>query len=128
MCMIEYVAKIMAPIYTWNDSWSNRLNPHNTGEGKWNSHCVTCIPLVEKAELAEAECPTSAKIRMILKLLQDIDDRSDGEEKTIIFSQFTSMLDLIAPFLKEKGIRFVRCGSGCYCDQGRGLNQLTISC
>lgn len=89
---------------------------------------MTCIPLIEKAELAEAECPTSAKIRMILKLLQNIDDRSDGEEKTIIFSQFTSMLDLIAPFLKEKGIRFVRCRSGCYCDRACGLNQLTISC
>jgi len=76
---------------------------------------VTCIPLVEKAELAEVECPTSAKIRMILKLLQDIDNRSDGEEKTIIFSQFTSMLDLITPFLREKGIRFVRCRSQWYC-------------
>ncbi|KAF9453312.1 hypothetical protein P691DRAFT_658741 [Macrolepiota fuliginosa MF-IS2] len=84
------------------------LNSRNAGEGKWSGHCVTCIPLAEKAERAELERPTSAKIRMILKLLRDIDERSDNEEKTIIFSQFTSMLDLIMPFLKEKGIRFVR--------------------
>jgi SNF2 family DNA or RNA helicase len=46
---------------------------------------------------------------MILKLLREIDERSNKEEKTIIFSQFTSMLDLIEPFLKDKGIAYVRC-------------------
>lgn len=46
---------------------------------------------------------------MILNLLRDIDERSDSQEKTIIFSQFTSMLDLIEPFLREKGIKYVRC-------------------
>ena len=49
---------------------------------------------------------------MILKLLKDVEVRSGGEEKTIVFSQFTSMLDLIEGFLKEDGIRFVRCKSG----------------
>jgi SNF2 family DNA or RNA helicase len=72
---------------------------------------VTCVPLAEAAERQELERPTSAKIRMILKLLKDIDERSDGNEKTIIFSQFTSMLDLIMPFLREKRIRFARCRS-----------------
>lgn len=52
--------------------------------------------------------PDSAKIRMILELLGKVDERDD-EEKTIIFSQFTSMLDLIQPFLKAEGIRHVRC-------------------
>lgn len=89
----------------------NRLSPRNAGEGKWSDHCTICIPLAEKAQLAERERPTSAKIRMILKLLEDIDERSKCREKTIIFSQFTSMLDLIEPFLKERGIRFVRCES-----------------
>jgi SNF2 family DNA or RNA helicase len=70
---------------------------------------VTCVPLAEKAALAEQERPSSAKIRMILKLLHDIEERSERTEKTIIFSQFTSMLDLLMPFLKEKGVRFVRC-------------------
>jgi SNF2 family DNA or RNA helicase len=48
---------------------------------------------------------------MILKLLKEVDERSQGEEKTIVFSQFTKMLDLIEPFLNEKGIKYVRCKS-----------------
>jgi SNF2 family DNA or RNA helicase len=52
--------------------------------------------------------PDSAKIRKILELLRKVDERDD-EEKTIIFSQFTSMLDLIQPFLTADGIRHVRC-------------------
>ncbi|KAF9062816.1 chromatin remodeling complex subunit, partial [Rhodocollybia butyracea] len=31
-----------------------------------------------------------------------------GNEKTIIFSQFTSMLDLLHSFLQNEGIKFVR--------------------
>lgn len=63
--------------------------------------------------------PDSAKIREILRLLREVDDRrsadeddeegEDAGEKTIIFSQFTSMLDLIQPFLREEGIKHVRC-------------------
>jgi hypothetical protein len=66
---------------------------------------------------------------MILKLLKDVEVRSGGEEKTIVFSQFTSMLDLIEGFLKEDGIRFVRCecdfvvwtdiGSNGFADDGK---------
>ncbi|TFK32090.1 SNF2 family N-terminal domain-containing protein [Crucibulum laeve] len=84
------------------------LNRDNTGEGEWNTHCATCVPLAVQARRAEEERPSSAKIRMILKLLKDVDERSGGEEKTIIFSQFTSMLDLIEPFLQEAGIKYVR--------------------
>ena len=40
-----------------------------------------------------------------------IDERSEGVEKTIIFSQFTTMLDLIEPFLDAQGIKHVRCSS-----------------
>jgi len=65
-----------------------------------------------EAKRAERERPSSAKIRMVLKLLSDIDDRSNSEEKTIIFSQFTTMLDLLGPFLSEMGIKYVRCKSG----------------
>ena len=45
-----------------------------------------------------------------MEILKDIDKRSDGAEKTIIFSQFTSMLNLIEPFLDAEGIKHVRCG------------------
>ncbi|KZO99167.1 hypothetical protein CALVIDRAFT_477641 [Calocera viscosa TUFC12733] len=52
--------------------------------------------------------PSSAKIRKIIELLTDIADRSNRQEKTIIFSQFTGMLDLVEPFLKHHGIKFSR--------------------
>jgi SNF2 family DNA or RNA helicase len=58
--------------------------------------------------------PDSAKIRKILELLNEIKQRKNKEgepqgEKTIVFSQFTTMLDLIQLFLKDAGITFVRC-------------------
>jgi SNF2 family DNA or RNA helicase len=69
------------------------------------------VTLAQQAKRAKDDRPSSAKIRMILKLLNDVDQRSQGDEKTIIFSQFTKMLDLIEPFLAEKGIKYVRCMS-----------------
>jgi SNF2 family DNA or RNA helicase len=56
----------------------------------------------------EAKPTASAKIRQLLHLLGEIKERG---ERTIVFSQFTSFLDLLGPFLKAKGISFVRCKS-----------------
>jgi hypothetical protein len=58
--------------------------------------------------------PDSAKIRKILELLKEINARENDEgeptgEKTIVFSQFTTMLDLIQLFLKDAGIAYARC-------------------
>ena len=86
-----------------------RLNKDNAGAGEWSKHCRDCVHLAKEAQRAERDRPSSAKIRMILQLLKEIDERSESEEKTIVFSQFTSMLDLIEPFLSEKGINYVRC-------------------
>ncbi|KAJ6525458.1 SNF2 family DNA-dependent ATPase [Mycena vulgaris] len=80
-------------------------DPRNMAEGE--AYCIDCAPLAIQAKIEETDRNSSAKIRMILKLLRDIDQR-DGEEKTIIFSQFTSMLDLVEPFLREAGVRYVR--------------------
>jgi len=52
--------------------------------------------------------PSSAKIRKIVELLTDIAERSGSQEKTIIFSQFTGMLDLVEPFLRHQRIKFSR--------------------
>lgn len=58
----------------------------------------------------ESDLPVdSAKTRKVMSILADIHERSEGDEKTIIFSQFTSMLDLLEPFLKNEGVRYVRC-------------------
>lgn len=46
---------------------------------------------------------------MLLKLLREVDTRSKGTEKTIVFSQFTSFLDLIEPYFRAEGIAYVRC-------------------
>ncbi|KAF8752293.1 SNF2 family N-terminal domain [Rhizoctonia solani] len=46
--------------------------------------------------------------RKMVALLEEIDDRSNGEDKTIVFSQFTTMLDLLEPFLKDADISFTR--------------------
>lgn len=77
-------------------------------EGEWSNHCIDCVPL---AMQAKEEKQSSAKIRKIIEILTDIKERSEGREKTIVFSQFTSMLDLIEPFLRDERIRYVRCKS-----------------
>ncbi|KAF3925451.1 hypothetical protein ABW21_db0204513 [Orbilia brochopaga] len=47
----------------------------------------------------------SAKIRNLMKILKK---EVEQQNKTIVFSAFTSMLDMIEPFLKHRGIKFVR--------------------
>ena len=83
--------------------------------------CMDCSNVYEAARKAASDPssdlpPHSAKTRMIVKLLTEIDGRGEGE-KTIIFSQFTSMLDLIEPFLKHEGVKFVRCSYLIICSE-----------
>jgi len=56
------------------------------------------------SEHSLASITTSAKIQYLLKILH----RECSSHKFIIFSQFTSMLDLIEPFLKQDGLIFTR--------------------
>jgi SNF2 family DNA or RNA helicase len=56
----------------------------------------------EEAHLATIA--SSTKIKHLLKIL----GKEAAEHKFIVFSQFTSMLDLIEPFLKQKGFKFTR--------------------
>jgi hypothetical protein len=52
--------------------------------------CEECASLARKARGMSEDTglpPSSAKIRMLLKLLRDIEDRSKSREKTIVFSQ-----------------------------------------
>ncbi|KAH0831071.1 hypothetical protein J3R83DRAFT_13598 [Lanmaoa asiatica] len=78
--------------------------------GDNTTHCKKCQPLIKTTEptLNSKLPPESAKIKKILDILKTIDERSEGGEKTIIFSQFTTMLDLIEPFLDAHGIKHVR--------------------
>lgn len=90
---------------------TSRLSDSNVGSDA--DHCVRCDELFDKARRKSTATnphlpPSSAKIRKILEILDEVDSREE-QEKTIIFSQFTSMLDLIEPFLKANSIRYVRC-------------------
>ncbi|KAL4076720.1 SNF2 family N-terminal domain-containing protein [Scleroderma yunnanense] len=79
--------------------------------GDDSNHCSDCISLAATSRRNPKYAdlpPDSAKVRKILEILKEIDKRSDGVEKTIIFSQFTSMLSLIEPFLDAEGIKHVR--------------------
>ncbi|KAI0408445.1 SNF2 family N-terminal domain-containing protein [Xylaria palmicola] len=46
----------------------------------------------------------SAKIRQLVTILH----KEVQEHKFIVFSQFTSMLDLVEPFLRKEGLKYVR--------------------
>ncbi|TGJ88020.1 hypothetical protein E0Z10_g789 [Xylaria hypoxylon] len=50
----------------------------------------------------------SAKIRQLVSILHE----EVQEHKFIVFSQFTSMLDLVEPFLRKEGIKYVRYDGG----------------
>ncbi|ROW08507.1 hypothetical protein VMCG_03061 [Cytospora schulzeri] len=50
----------------------------------------------------------SSKIREIIKILHE----EATQHKFIVFSQFTSMLDLVEPYLRKEGFEFVRYDGG----------------
>ncbi|KAE9408501.1 hypothetical protein BT96DRAFT_914058 [Gymnopus androsaceus JB14] len=71
------------------------------------SYLATCI-LCGKSNQSEAHRRSSStKITFMLDLLHEIKARP-GNEKTIVFSTFTSMLNIIEHFMQENGIKFVR--------------------
>ena len=80
-------------------------------EDQDKTRCAECSELARQSTLTPAGSTalSSAKIEMLLKLIRDVDERSKCTEKTIVFSQFTSFLDIIEPFLKSHEISFVRC-------------------
>ncbi|KAI0364994.1 hypothetical protein BV20DRAFT_955118 [Pilatotrama ljubarskyi] len=84
-----------------------------TSANTWKDDvCVDCEDIYKaaKRKLADPTSdlpPHSSKTRMIMEILRKIEERGEGE-KTIIFSQFTTMLDLIEPFLRHARIKSVR--------------------
>ncbi|KAH7337757.1 SNF2 family N-terminal domain-containing protein [Rhizoctonia solani] len=85
-----------------------------TDAGEDQKHCDECADNLAAQSRRKSLAvksglpPSSAKIRRMIELLEEIDDRSEGEDKTIVFSQFTTMLDLLEPFLKDAGIGYSR--------------------
>ncbi|KAM0322298.1 hypothetical protein ACHAQA_009587 [Verticillium albo-atrum] len=63
----------------------------------------------------------SAKIRQMMQILH----KEVHEHKFIIFSQFTSMMDLIEPFFRKDGLKFTRYDGGMKNDEREAsLNRL----
>lgn len=69
-----------------------------------DKNCKSCKENMQKY----AGLQFSTKIQKTIALLDEIKEE-DPTRKTIIFSQFTSMLDLLEPFLRKGGHKFVRC-------------------
>ncbi|KAJ6470272.1 SNF2 family N-terminal domain-containing protein [Mycena vitilis] len=86
----------------------SRLTRRNIADNKWPGHCINCAALQVQAQNLRSSMRASAKIRMTVRLLKHIAAESGGREKTVIFSQFTAMLDIIEPFLFAMGVDFVR--------------------
>lgn len=89
-----------------------------------SKYCVDCeLSVIVKArrkstagrrgddDYAPVTLPSSAKIRKLLEILEQIDRDSEGTDKTIVFSQFTSFLDIIQKFLDKDGFKYIRCKS-----------------
>lgn len=75
---------------------------------------ICCHPAIfakEKAELGD-----SAKYDMLMELLQSL---SEGGHKTVIFSQYTRMLNIMRQDLQKQGVKF------CYLD-GSSKNRMSI--
>ncbi|KAJ3895967.1 SNF2 family N-terminal domain-containing protein [Lentinula edodes] len=70
------------------------------------SHKEACVRIIEIAKGFSRTKP-STKVTVMLKILHEIKARP-GNEKTIIFSQYTSVLNLIEPFLHKEDISFSR--------------------
>lgn len=74
------------------------------------NYCDGCYPLMQFARrqgLHRFETRT-AKVKQMLKILKEAIGRG---EKTIVYSQWTKMLDIVEPVLKEERISYVRCTS-----------------
>lgn len=75
-----------------------------------NDNSTLVVPAVEEDEnsdiVAADSSNPSSKIEALLKVLTAQGQTADT--KTVVFSQWTSFLDLIEPHLEQRGIKFVR--------------------
>jgi superfamily II DNA or RNA helicase len=65
---------------------------------------VCCDPRLVKLASAKRAHASSAKLAYLMEMLQEL---AEGGSRILLFSQFTSMLDLIVPELDKLGLAFV---------------------
>ncbi len=78
-----------------------RFNVMNALEALLRLRQAAC----HQALLPEQEATTSSKVQALVEKLQEV---TNSGHKALVFSQWTSLLDLIEPHLNTHGIRFVR--------------------
>ncbi|PGH04694.1 hypothetical protein GX51_03361 [Blastomyces parvus] len=104
--------------------WLNDDGEGDIGKGKGKAVEKQSLPQLKKAAVRNAEAKkeyirylndnwvTSAKIEKTMETLRDIQSRipegDDKPEKTIIFSQFTSLLDLLQVPIEREGWGYCR--------------------
>lgn len=104
------------PTNTTSDSWNGqqqeqfcelcgRSNNQQQQQDK-TPYCYDCIQMI-KSNQGNDVFQTSTKIRKVIEILNATRESNPGE-KTIIFSQFTSMLDLMEEPLKKNGFKVCR--------------------
>ncbi|WAR53304.1 hypothetical protein PtB15_2B735 [Puccinia triticina] len=72
------------------------------------AHCVACARQLRLAKTFEG-MQSSTKVARLLELLDEIQaEDPKTPKKTIVFSQFTSFLNLIEPFIKKAGYGYTR--------------------
>lgn len=76
-------------------------------ESSFNTFCENCQTQIEST-VKGGLFKTSTKINKMLEILQETREKYPNE-KTIIFSQFTSMLDLLDIPLSQHGFTYCRC-------------------
>ncbi|KNE99637.1 hypothetical protein PSTG_07131 [Puccinia striiformis f. sp. tritici PST-78] len=71
-------------------------------------HCTACARQLRLAKTFEG-MQNSTKVSRLLELLDEIKaEDTKTHKKTIVFSQFTSFLNLIEPFIKKAGYGYTR--------------------
>jgi SNF2 family DNA or RNA helicase len=71
------------------------------------TYCPECRIKTTREENKSWNGKSSTKIRTMLRILDKVRNENE-DEKAIVFSQFTSFLDLLQPFLDRAGHRYVR--------------------
>jgi SNF2 family DNA or RNA helicase len=89
-----------------------QMDSEETTNGKL-PYCTNCTNQIKRytamiSPAATASVSASTKINKMLDILQHT-RQHHPDDKTIIFSQFTSMLDLMEEPLQELGFKYCRC-------------------
>lgn len=95
---------------------SSKTNSHSDSEEEtgideselYSDQDRNCRPNAQVSQIL-----ASAKIRQMMQLLH----KEVDEHKFIVFSQFTSMMDLVEPFFRKEGFKFTRYDGGMKNDE-----------